>query len=598
LNGKIIKKSLNIGVSVLGAVLILLTVFYFVLQSPAVQTYLVGKLTEQLSRKYHTSITIKGVSVSFFNKVVLDDVLVKDQQNDSLLFVDELVASIHRFSIKKHTASINMLELNRPFVKMRVDSAGNANYQFLVDLFSSKDTLSPDVNYDFDLKQLDLKNASLGYAYVDTAGNHQIDLRNITLGVSDMALQNNNIAFLINNLQLDDHKDFKLEEFSAHFLANGDSINLLKMHARTSHIEISNLDFTMHRKPGKMDLAKMKVNLDLKKSGIGLKVVGIMVPMLRGMDERIDVAGQISGTLADLKGKDIMLSLGDHTQLAFDFYLNGLPHIEETYMHIDLKQSFADFNELGKVKLPESFPLTQLKLPSQLLDAGIIEYQGNLTGFLSDFVAYGTFKSKWGVVTTDLSFVPSEGEKLKVNGKVQTINFQMGQLFQTDLLNDITFKGNIEGILNQYTSNFSAKVQGKIDSVWINDYEYKNIQLNGDVYNKKFDGNMSVNDPNLKLNFDGQFDLNVPVPVFNFEMQMDKADLKALNLDHTYKQSQVSFALDANFTGNSIDNLDGSLHFTRGTYKNENDSVAFNNINIKTFYEDERFAGPIRLFGC
>ncbi|MGE5394064.1 MAG: translocation/assembly module TamB domain-containing protein [Candidatus Saccharibacteria bacterium] len=587
MNGKIIKKSLNIGVSVLGIVLILLSAFYFVLQSPAVQTYLVGKLTDQLSRKYHTSITIKGVSVSFFNKIVLDGVLVKDQQNDSLLYVDELVASIHRFSIKKHTASISKLKLDHPFIKMKTDSAGKANYQFLVDLFSSKDTLSPDVNYDFDLKQLELENASVGYAYVDTAGNHQIDLRNITLGVSDMVFQNNNISFLINNLQLDDHKDFKLEEFSAHFLASGDSINLLKMHAMTSNSEITNLDFTMHRKPGKMDFAKMKVSLDLKKSSIGLKDVGILVPVLKGMEEKIDVSGQISGTLADLKGKDITLSLGDHTQLAFDFYLNGLPHIEETYMHVDLKQSFADFKELGKVKLPASFPLTQLKLPSQLQDAGIIEYQGNFTGFLSDFVAYGTFKSKWGVVTTDLSFVPSEGEKLKVNGKVQTINFQMGQLFQTDLLNDITFNGNIQGILNQYTNNFSAKVKGKIDSVWINAYEYRNIQLNGDVYNKKFDGNVSVNDPNLKLNFDGQFDLNVPIPVFNFEMQMDKADLKALNLDHTYKQSQVSFALNANFTGNSIDNLDGSLQFTKGTYKNENDSVAFNNINIKTFYEDE-----------
>jgi hypothetical protein len=430
--------------------------FYFILQSPAVQTYLVGKLTDQLSRKYHTSITIKGVSVSFFNKVVLDDVLVKDQQNDSLLFVDELVASIHRFNFKKHSAAINKLELDRPFIKMKVDSAGNTNYQFLVDLFTSKDTLSPDVNYDFDLKRLELKNASVGYAYVDTAGQHQIDLRNISLGVSDMGIQNNNIAFLINTLQLEDQKGFKLEEFSAHFLANNDSINLLKMHARTSHSEITNLNFTMHRKPGKIDFGKMKVNLDLKKSSIGLKDMGIIFPMLRGMDENIDVEGQLSGTLADLKGKDITLSLGDHTLLSFDFYMNGLPHIEETYMHFDLKQSFADFNELGKVKLPDSFPLTQLKLPAQLLDAGIIEYEGNFTGFLSDFVAYGTFKSKWGVVTTDLSFVPSEGEKLEVNGKVQTVNFKMGQLFQTDLLNDITFKGNIQGLLNQYTNNFSA----------------------------------------------------------------------------------------------------------------------------------------------
>lgn len=191
------------------------------------------------------------------------------------------------------------------------------------------------------------------------------------------------------------------------------------------------------------------------------------------------------------------------------------------------------------------------------------------------------------MVTTDLSFVPLEGEKLKVSGKVQTRNFQIGSLLQSDLLNDITFNGNVQGILNQHTQDFSAKVQGKIDSVWVNSYEYKNIQLDGDIHNRKFDGSVLVNDPNLKLKFDGKFDLNVPVPAFNFQMEMEKANLKALNLDHTYKQSQVSFALDANFTGSSIDNLDGSVHFSKGTYKNENDSLSFNNFNLKTFFDDE-----------
>jgi len=161
---------------------------------------------------------------------------------------------------------------------------------------------------------------------------------------------------------------------------------------------------------------------------VSLKDVGLLVPALKGMNENIEVSGQASGTLADIKGKNIELSLGNNTRLAFDVYLNGLPEISNTYMHIDLKQSFADLNDLSRVKLPDSFPLTQLKIPSQLLQAGIIEYNGNFTGFLSDFVAYGTFKSKWGVLTTDLSFVPSSGERLKINGKLKTSEFQIGRI--------------------------------------------------------------------------------------------------------------------------------------------------------------------------
>ncbi len=574
-------------------VLILLICSYFILQSPGVQTFLVGKLTEHFSRKYNISVTIKGVSISFFNKLILEEVLILDQKHDSLLYVQEFVASINSFSIKKRTAGIDKLELNNTIFTIDPDTAGTPNYQFLVDLFAKKEApkTANSLQFDFNMKRLEFNNASVKYGYRDSTGHHLIDLRNITLGISDLELQYEKITFLITQFQLNDHKDFRLEDFSARFIATSDSMNLMNLHALTSNSEITELNVMIEKKkPGtEFDLKKMKVNMDLKKSRISLKDLGMMVPFLKGMDEDIDVSGQVSGTLVDLKGKNIQLSMGDNTQLAFDIYLNGLPELANTYMHIDLKQSFADFSDLSRVKLPDNFLLQQLTVPSQLLNAGVIEYKGNFTGFLSDFVAYGTFKSKWGVLTTDLSFVPSDGEKLKINGKLRTVDFKIGKLFQTDLLDGITFNGDIKGILNQQNYNFSAKVSGKIDSVFVYNYQYKDILLNGDVLNKKFDGYLLVDDPNLKLRFDGKFDLNLPDPVFNFEMLLAKADLRALNFDRKFKQSEISFALNANFTGSTIDDIDGSIHFTKGTYRNENDSVSFDNFDLKTFYQN----GPV-----
>ena len=68
-------------------VLIMLFSSWVLLKSPVVQTYLTQKFADYLSEKYHTTITVKGVSVEFFNKVVLDEVLIEDQKHDSLLFV-------------------------------------------------------------------------------------------------------------------------------------------------------------------------------------------------------------------------------------------------------------------------------------------------------------------------------------------------------------------------------------------------------------------------------------------------------------------------------------------------------------------------------
>jgi len=543
-----------------------------------------------LSERLHTNITVQGVSVTFFKEIILEDVLIEDQKHDSLVFVHELVAGIDSFSVKKRYVSINQLRLDQILLNVNSDPAGKANYQFLLDAFKQKDTIKTDsLGFGFIMNKFDFNDARIRYAYSDSTGPRQILLDDISLGVSDLKLADENVAFRINRFKLNDQKEFTLEDFSANFRVTPDSVFISQLHAKTPNSEITEANlFADKSKLGpELDLKKLKLNLDLKKSVVSLKDVGLLVPALKGMDENIQVSGQLSGKFTDLKGKNIELSMGENTRLTFDLYLNGLPNIATTYMHIDLKQSFADLNDLSRVKLPDDFPLTQLKIPSQLLRAGIIEYNGNFTGFLSDFVAYGTFRSKWGVLTTDLSFVPSSGEKLKINGRLKTVDFQLGELAQTDLLDRITFNGDVKGLLSQKTRDFSATVSGKIDSLYLNNYQYKNIELTGDVVNKRFNGSLVADDPNLKFHFDGEFDLNVPVPVFNFNMEVEKANLKALKLVSKFKESAVSFAMNANFTGNNIDNLAGSIHFKEGVYQNENGLVSFNNFDLKTFNESE-----------
>lgn len=568
----------------------LLFASWLILQSPVVQTWLTQKIASRLSEKLHTNITVQGISVAFFNKVILEDVLIEDQKHDSLLFVHELAASIDSFSIKKRYVSINKLKLDKTFLNINFDSEGQPNYQFLLGRSQKKDSTATDsLSFSFILNQFDFNDARIRYAYADSAGQHQISLDDISFGISDIKISDKNTAFNINNFSLNDQKEFSLEDVSARFRTTPDSVIISHLHAKTPYSEISELNLQADKSKLGPDLnfKKLKVNLDLKKSVISLKDVGLLVPALKGMDENIRVSGQASGNLTDIKGKNIELSMGQNTRLAFDFYLNGLPDITSAYMHIDLKQSFADLNDLSRVKLPDNFPLTQLKIPDQFLQAGIIEYNGNFTGFLSDFVAYGTFKSKWGVLTTDLSFVPSAGEKLKINGKLKSVNFELGDLAQSAFLDKITFNGDIKGLLNQRTHDFSASVSGRIDSLTMNDYQYKNFELSGDILNKQFNGSLVANDPNLKFQFDGEFNLNVPVPVFNFNMQVEKANLKALKLVDAFRESDVSFAMNANFTGNNIDNLAGSIHFKEGYYRNENGAVSFNNFDLKTFSESE-----------
>jgi len=587
---KIIKKTLKIGFLILGMVLAMLFLSYLVLRSPVAQTFLTQKLAKHLSSKYKTNISIQGVSIAFFNKVVLEKVLVEDQKRDSLLFVDRLEATLDSLNIRNLYFGIGNLKLDKTSLHLDVDSAGTANYRFLLDQLRSRDTLKTDsLNIDFIMNKFEFNDAKLRYGYVDSTGNRQLLLNDIWLNVSDIKYIDEKMSFEITGFRMNNHEGLSLKNLSAKLETSSDSITVRQLQLQTSNSVITEANIQIDKsKIGRgLDLKKLRVNLELKKSEISLEDLAQLVPDLKGMDEKMELMGQISGSLADLKGKNMEVGFGENTRVAFDFYLNGLPDISKTYMHFDLKQSSADFNDLRKVKLPGDLTFSQLKIPEVLYEAGVVQYKGNFTGFLDDFVAFGTFRSKWGVLTTDLSFVPSEGENLRVNGKLKSVDFQLGQLFQSEVLDGVTFNGNIQGVLNPKTQNFNAKVAGQIDSVMVNQYKYKNIKLNGDILNKRFDGNLVVDDQNLKFRFDGKFDLNVPVPVFNFTMLVEKADLKAMNVVGQYKESEVSFALNANFTGSNIDNLAGDIHFQEGFYKNENGEVDFNDFDLKTFNDNE-----------
>ena len=81
------------------------------------------------------------------------------------------------------------------------------------------------------------------------------------------------------------------------------------------------------------------------------------------MNESFWLSGRLLGTVAELRGRDIEFSYGDHTMLNCDFDLSGLPKIENTYIYVgvsNLKTSLSDIEKIkipGKrsVKLPEYF---------------------------------------------------------------------------------------------------------------------------------------------------------------------------------------------------------------------------------------------------
>ena len=122
--------------TILGAYTFLLAILNF---GPT-ERKLTQFVSHELSQKLHTEVSIGNIQVGLFNRLILNNVLIKDLQQKKLLQAGCISAKIELRSLLKDQLSlrtVSLLDTHITLYKSQADSA--ANYQFLIDAFTSKD---------------------------------------------------------------------------------------------------------------------------------------------------------------------------------------------------------------------------------------------------------------------------------------------------------------------------------------------------------------------------------------------------------------------------------------------------------------------------
>ncbi len=131
---------------------------WLLIRLPPVQTWLVSRVTTRLSNDLGTTVRIKSVDFSFFNKMLLDSTLIEDQNCDTLLFAAAVKVNITDWWFFRGKPNLQYVGLDDATIKLqRTDSVWN--YQFIADYFSGtpKDPSLKDSTQglQLDLKELD-----------------------------------------------------------------------------------------------------------------------------------------------------------------------------------------------------------------------------------------------------------------------------------------------------------------------------------------------------------------------------------------------------------------------------------------------------------
>jgi hypothetical protein len=554
---------------------------WWALQSSRVQTYLTRQLTTHLSEQLNANVSVGRVSIGFFNRILLEDILLEDRQADTLIFIQSLSANIESLNIRQKKLALSKLTFENSRINAVRDSLNRYNFHFLPEFF--KNSTREDGKWQYRCKEFNFSEATLAFQYGDQEKPERIEMNNLNTRISDFYFLDDSLYLKINQLTFHDGEEFKINEFNSEFFVSGGSLQLNGLNLKTDYSSITGSRVRIEL-PGDTGNIPETVQFDLQISASQISFYDLaqLVPALEGMDQLIDFSGHIQGNMNNLRGRNLMLKTGKQTYAMLDFYANDISTPEMMYLFIDLKESGTTLEELSRIKLPEKGEKRFFQIPETLFEAGRITYRGNFTGFLTDFVAYGTLNSEMGKVTTDLSVVPGEGKNITYRGQIETQDFNLGELIKNEYVDNISFNGEVDGSYDLTSHMLAGNFSGDVSSVEINSYQYRNIRLDGLLNNRLFDGLVVMNDPNLQFDFLGKLNFNPKIPVFDFRLDLKKALPGKLNLIDKFPEAELSFLMNANFSGNQIDNLAGSIQVEKGYYKNRNGLLELNGTKLQS----------------
>lgn len=317
---------------------------------------------------------------------------------------------------------------------------------------------------------------------------------------------------------------------------------------------------------------------NFKNASLASDDIAFFAPGTKNWNRIIKIDGRIKGTVDALNAKDLEVWAGNKTYINGNISIIGLPNINETLINLeakDLRTTYADavsfIPSLRKVTTPNLSRLSYL------------QFKGTYTGFVNNFVTFGTIKTPLGTLKTDLNMKFLKGSDPVYSGTLSTDGFQVGKFVNSDKIGVVNFHGKIKGKGFQWQT-LDVALDGSIPRFQYGSYTYQNITVKGGLSNKKFNGDFDIKDPNADAHLTGLIDLTGKTPLFDIKANVVKAHLQALQL--TKADMQLSGSFDLNMRGNSLSDLLGSARITNALLLRNSKEFKLDSLVVTSQYVD------------
>lgn len=562
---------------------------YLVLKSDQLQRKLISIVTESLSDKVNSKVSLNSIEWNFPNSFVLKDVYVEDQSQDTLLFVDRTKVTINLLQLLNARVSFRTIQLTGMEAHVNQKDSSQYNFQFFIDAFLKEEEDSTAVKWSMDVESIAFDDCSIAYHNEPLNSNpgqfntKYIEVSSLKGSLHVRHFSEDSVNVKLHNIGFHELSGLELSNFSTTLIANKEKLRMYNFVAVMPNGRLSLNDATLRYRDTqafRRFANEVYLSVDVAPSRINLKDLAAFLPAFHSLNEKFSIQGDISGTITKLLIRNLLLTYGNNIKVQGDFSFNGLPDLEKLDIRANIKEVAASSEDIEM--LSRAFTNKEVRLPSFLDSLGVISYKGEIKGLLTEMKADGVISSKAGAINTNVLLKAKNltYSQFSVDGKVETKSYNLGRLLGAKSeLGNSTFNLKVE--FEKIDKNqLSLNASGMVDSLVYRKYQYQNISLNGKFNNDGFDGSLIMSDKNIDLSFKGNIDWRKEKPVLRFIANVQNARLANLNLVTKYPNSSLSFDIETNLIGKTLDDIEGSFSIDNLLFVHDDKEIFMNNIGL------------------
>lgn len=587
---------------------------------PPIQEKIVGVVTEKLSEKWNSKITIGHIYLSPTLKLYVEDFTIHDAHGNPMLGAKKLksrLTSLQLDPIKVGLSDIDSEGLKVIVRKYKGDDAVNISL-WAKNFKKEKKNPQPFV---MSSSAIILKNAYFLYrndAVCTTKDAGKIDfgyfeLKNINATLNHFNLVGSDISADFDHLALTQYTGFKLLNLSGKFHIGPSGLSIKNATVATPNSRIF-MDFAFEydnwQDYGDF-LNKINFNVKAKTSTVNMCDICYFAPQTEGMDNELVFSAIVKGPINNLNITNLDARFADNTHFVGDLTLD---HVTD-FFNADIKAKFAqttvDLNELKEFKLPGG---KTIPIPEQVARLGQVTMDLEYEGVVSDNFAVKTnMLTDFGDIVADFATASHDGDDgVDFSADVSTKGLAINKLLPSvNMVGGVTGKVSAKGSvadMNDLAATLVTDVKADISRIQLKGYPLQHLRASGKYGNKKLAAQATLNDPNCALAFNGNMDLSKKQNEYHAEASIDNLNFSKLFahlplVDSTttdgfeklvrYVQLHPEVTLnvshlDCDLAGNKLKEMNGDVFIDSISYTQDGKSLAMDRVRLISLASDEK----------